>query len=292
MSKSTQTVEYWLHWAAGQLQNAAVDTPALDAEVLLSHVLQCDRSVLLAHPNRTLQPEHIQAFRSAVSRRASREPLAYIVGHKEFYGLDLLVDRRVLIPRPETELLVELGIAWVQERQREGRPTEELIVVDMGTGSGAIAIALARHIPQLIVYALDPSSDALAVARCNIERHGLTKRIFLVAGDLLSPLSAPMDLILANLPYIATDELPALMPEVSVYEPRLALDGGPDGLGYIRRLLTQAREKLRAGGALFLEIGADQGSAVSAIARQIYPTAHVNVRKDWAGLDRILVIQT
>jgi release factor glutamine methyltransferase len=289
------TIAAALCWARQRLEAAEIDSPALDAEVLLAHALGSERAVILAHPERTLTPAGAAQFRDLVERRAGREPLAYIIGHKEFYGLDFWVDRRVLVPRPETELLVERAVAWARAR----RPAGGLTIADVGTGSGAIAVAIAvtlgcqsRPPGDVRIYALDCSLGALEVARRNAERHGVSDCVRLLAGDLLAPLPEPADLIVANLPYVAADELARLMPEVSRHEPRQALDGGPDGLELVRRLLLEARSRLRAGAALMLEIGAQQGEAALAAALAAYPDAACAIERDLAGRERLLVVQT
>ena len=277
--------------AATVLENAGIEESNLDAELLLVHALGITRAQFHAHPQSQLSPTELVRYRQLIERRARREPVAYIVGHKEFYGLDLFVDERVLIPRPETELLVEKAIE-VSQRQS--------VVADVGTGSGAIAVSLAVHLPQALVYATDASPAALEVAARNCRRHSVEDRIHLLQGHLLEPLPEPIDLIVANLPYVSRAELAQLPPEISHYEPREALDGGPDGLDCIRRLLTlrQAQDVAQAGGHLksrgivLLEIGATQGEAVVALARRNFPAARVQIAQDYAGLDRAVIVET
>jgi len=210
----------------------------------------------------------MKALDALLARRVSREPLPYILGTREFFGLYFAVDPRVLIPRPETELLVEraLGLA-----SRVSSSSGALCIADIGTGSGCIAIALAVHLPHACLYATDVSADALAVAQRNAATHGVASRIRFLWGDLLSPLPQPVHLIVANLPYIAAQEWETLPPEVGRFEPRGALDGGPDGLDLVRWLLRQAPAYLLPGGALLLEIGASQGEAVTKLARAAFP---------------------
>jgi len=267
---------------------AGVEEARLDAEVLLAHTLGCQRAQLYAHPERMLQSSERARYKELVARRARREPLAYLTGHREFYGLDLLVDHRVLIPRPETEVLVERAIiegkGLLEDRGR-------LIVADIGTGCGAIAIALAVHLPSTQVYATDISPPALAVASHNCRRHGVARRVHLLCGDLLSPLPHQVDMIVANLPYVAPTEMGALPPEVSRYEPRRAWDGGADGLELIGRLLAQAPAYLNDGGCILLEIGAAQGDAAREMAAGYFPTEKVEVLRDGAGLDRVILVR-
>jgi release factor glutamine methyltransferase len=270
--------------AVGTLSDAGVDSPRLDAELLLTHVLQTNRANVLAWPDRCLTPRQLTAYRYLIERRAAREPLAYILGRREFFGLDFLVDARVLIPRPETEFLVEEALRLAKTRHSP-------LLADVGAGSGAIAVSLAVHLPQATVYALDDSPEALAVAAQNARRHGVAGRIRCLEGNLLAPLPRPVDFITANLPYVATPEWADLAPEIRQYEPRTALDGGPDGLVLIRGLLAEAAPYLRFRSALLLEIGAGQGQAVTTLAERLCPGAEIRLHQDYAGLDRLLVVQ-
>ena len=274
------TIAQALTWAANQLR-AASETPRLDAELLLAHVLTWERARLLAERRQALAAAHMEAFRALVARRTALEPIAYILGHKEFYGLDFFVDRRVLVPRPETELLVDLGLNAAR------RTFERFHVADIGTGSGCIAIALAFHLPAALVTAVDISPGALEVAQINAERHGVAGRVRLVQGDLLAPLDRPVDLLLSNPPYTI---LSAIDEGVRRHEPRAALDGGPDGYDLYRRLLAQMPAAIRPGGAALLEIGATQGPTVAELARRSFPSARVSIHQDLAGLDRVVVI--
>lgn len=262
----------------------------LEAEVLVMRALGITRAHLYAHRGDTAPAEAAEKLAGWTRRRIAGEPLAYITGHREFYGLDLLVDPRVLIPRPETELLVDEALAWL--RARAG---ERLRVADVGTGSGAIAVSIARNYPGAVVYATDASADALAVAHTNAERLGVAGRVMLLEGDLLRPLQAEVDLVVANLPYVREDQMPQWCGAAQVelaYEPYDALCGGPDGLDVIRRLFEQAPRALLPGGAVMLEMGAGQAEAVAALAAEAFPEARLRTQKDLAGLDRILVVQT
>jgi release factor glutamine methyltransferase len=274
-----------LRRAAERLRQAGVDSPELDAELLLAHLLGVSRAYLLAHPERSLSPSEEQAHAALLRRRANREPLPYLTGRREFYGLDLLVNPHVLIPRPETELLVELALAVAP-------PASPLLVADVGTGSGAIAVALAVHLPQALIYASDVSSEALALAGENARRHGVAERIRFLCGDLCSPLPEPVHLLVSNPPYLSDADLAEAPPEVARFEPREALYGGADGLAAIRRLLAGAGPFLLPGGALLLEIGAAQGAAARELARRSFPAASIEVRPDYAGLDRLLLVRT
>jgi release factor glutamine methyltransferase len=275
--------------AAIRLRNEGVDSPRLDAELLLAHVLDSNRASVLTWPERRLTPKQLTRYRDLVARRAAREPLAYILGHREFFGLDFVLDPRVLIPRPETELLIEHALSIVQEL-RAATPQPE--IADVGAGSGAIAVTLAVRLPQATLIALDDSEGALAVTAENARRHGVSDRVHCLPGDLLAPLSGPVDMIVANLPYVTTDEWQCLPPEIRDHEPRGALDGGPDGLTFIRQLLALAAPYLRPGGSILLEIGAGQRTAVTALARQGFPRAEVQIHQDYAGLDRLVVVRT
>lgn len=276
------TIAQCLAWAADQL-SASSETPRLDAELLLAHALGWGRARLIAEGRQPLALGQLGGYRQLVARRAALEPVAYIVGHREFYGLDFAVDRRVLVPRPETELLVELALAFA------GQTFERFRIVDVGTGSGCIAVALAVHLPEARVVAVDISPAALQVARRNVERHGVAERVRLAEGDLLAPLDEPVDLLVSNPPYTIVSEIDE---GVRRHEPGGALDGGPDGLAVYRRLLAQAPAKLRPGGSLLLEIGATQADAVTELARQHFPKASIRLYRDLAGLDRVVTIGT
>jgi release factor glutamine methyltransferase len=259
---------------------------ALDAQLLLCHVLGVDRTYLFTYPERELTSDEITQYESLVVRAAAREPFAYIVGRRGFYDLDLIVTPDVLIPRPETELLLERALAWAKDR-----PT--LTAVDVGTGSGALAVAFARHAPQTAVHAADVSEAALNVARRNAEKYNLLHRITFHQGDLLSPLIAKhikVDLVMANLPYIPTATIDTLDSNVRDHEPRVALDGGGDGLALVRRLIAQIPSACSPHALILLEIGADQGAAALEAAQTLY-TSRIELVKDYAGLDRIVDIR-
>lgn len=272
--------------AGAWLRTAHVDeTPALDTQTLLAHLIDVGRATLLAYPERTLTAEQAADYAALVARRAAHTPIAYLTGEREFMGLRLRTDPRALIPRPETELLVEAILRDVAERLARD-PQQPPLVADIGTGSGAIAIALAVGEPRLPrVYATDLSPDALALARENAEAQRVAARVTFLLGDLLAPLPEPVDLLAANLPYVAPDD--ASVPRsVSGYEPAQALYGAEDGLGHIRRLLAEAPAKLRPGASLYLEFGYDQGAAVAEMARAAFPGAEVHIHTDYAGWER------
>ena len=276
------TIQDSLHTAQQRLHRS--DTPRLDAQVLLCAVLGVNRAYLHAHPEQSLDNEQAERFTALVNRRAQGEPIAYILGHQAFYDRDFIVTPAVLIPRPETELLLEEALVFSRDRPR-------LTAVDVGTGSGALAVTFAAHKPEATVYATDTSAAALDVARRNVSRHEVDVRF--MQGDLLAPLieaTIKVDLLMANLPYVARDELPRL--DVTKHEPALALDGGPDGLDLVRRLLAQAPDALNPGALVLLEIGAFQGPQTLALVRDALHPESLTLIKDLAGLDRIVRAHT
>ena len=251
------------------------------------YLLGLDRAGLYVSLDRKLTDEETAAFSTLIQRRITREPNAYITGHKEFYGLDFQVAPPVLIPRPETELLVEKAI-----EQATTIFTHSCLIADVGTGCGAIAVALAVNVFHAKIFATDISGTALEMARVNCHRHGVRDRVTLLQGDLLHPLPEPMHLIIANLPYVKKSELVKLSPEISRFEPVLALSGGSDGLETIERLVSQAERNLLPGGAILLEIGHDQGQAACELAREYFPRSEISITTDLGGLDRVVSILT
>jgi release factor glutamine methyltransferase len=257
-------------------------TASRDAQILLCTVLDVSTGILFAYPERELTPEQISAYQALIARRAKGEPLAYMLGEVGFYDRDFYVTSDVLIPRPETEHLVELALTYAAGLPR-------LVAADIGTGSGAIAITVAAHAPHAEVHAVDVSPVALAVARRNAERHQV--RINFHEGSLAEPLIAVglrVNLLMANLPYIASSEIPTL--EVSRHEPVLALDGGADGLRLIETLLRQVPQMCAPDACILLEIGAAQGAAARNLAQSLLQPRDVTVLPDYAGLDRIVKI--
>lgn len=293
---ATATVGASLAAATARLRAAGSPTARLDAELLLGEVLGLGRTALLAHPDRPIAAVDEDAFERLVARRATGEPVAYIRGRKEFLGLVLAVDPRVLIPRPETELLVELAEREVVARRASPPTGGPLRVVDVGTGSGAVPVALAvllgrRGLGSAVeLVATDVSADALAVARANAATHGVADRIDLVEADLLPRATAPWGIVIANLPYVRSDAIAGL-PVATSFEPRLALDGGPDGLEPIRRLLERLPDALATEGVALLEIGADQEAGIRAAAASLLPGWRVGVVRDLAGLPRVARIE-
>lgn len=280
MESLTIDVSAWLQKARRQL--IAVDTPGLEAQLLLGSVLNQSRTTVLTHPERLLTSEHLNLLEELLNRRLRGEPLPYLLGHWEFFGLDLLVTPAVLIPRPETELLVEQALNWLNDHPARRR------VADVGAGSGAIGLALAKNNPHVSVLAADLFQPALRIMQQNCLRHGLSHRVSLVQSDLLAAVSGPFDLVCANLPYIPTATLRHL--EVARYEPVTALDGGTDGLHLIKRLLTDSPRWIASGGCLLLEIEAGQGESSMNMARSLLPSAVSRVFNDSADLPRLLRI--
>ncbi len=279
---AVSTVREALSAAVDALAAAGVDDPRLDAEVLLAEASGRDRAELAAGPEAEVAPPHARRFGEMVRRRLRREPVAYILGRRGFRHIDLAVDPRVLIPRPETELLVELAL--------ERRPAT---VLDVGTGSGAIALAVADELPDCEVTATDTSAGALALARGNAERLGLADRVRFLAGSV--PAGERFDLILANLPYVAEPDWPSLAPEVREWEPREALLAGADGLDAIRAVLAErgralSRMALQSSAApvVALEVGEGQAGAVSRLLVDA-GSVDVEARRDLAGIERVVV---
>ncbi len=269
---------------AKQRIGVASDGASLDAQVLLAETLGVDRAYLLAHPEAELTEQQAARFAGLVSRIAGGEPLPYILGRRAFYDRELIVTPDVLIPRPETELLLERAL-------NAARGLAAPVVADIGTGSGALAVTFAANVPDAGVFAVDVSAAALSVARRNARAQGVMDRIAFLHGDLLTPLierGVRLDILMANLPYIATGELAALA--VSRHEPLQALDGGADGLALIRRLLGQVEKVSKPGAVIFLEIGAGQGEAVLALAGGL-PLSGAEVFNDYAGLDRVVELR-
>ena len=260
------TIHQALEKATLSLAQADQTNARLDAQVLLSHTLHAERSFLYAYPEQVLTSEQEQQYQTLIERRSRGEPIAYLTGHKEFYGLDFLVDKRVLIPRPETELLVEAALNSCRTMFDAGRTP---IVADIGTGSGAIPVSLAILEPRLV-----------------------EDRVRLLQGDLLAPLPEPVDILTANLPYVGTDELEELPLDVRAYEPYLALFSGPLGLDLMLRFFQELQHsrKLKEGATVLLEIGYRQYEALTSILQEIWPHASLTFIKDFAGWNRVLQV--
>ena len=278
-----------LRQAREKLRASEVDDAGFEAEYLLRHALGCTREHLLLALDSDVSSSDQLRFDSVVDRRADGEPSAYITGHKEFYGLEFKVDPRALIPRPETELLVELALDFAARRTSRG---EGLNIAEVGVGCGAIAIALAVNLSGARVVATDISPAALKLASENVSSHGVEVRVTLLEGDLLQDVSGPIDILVSNPPYIPSSQVDILPREIRDHEPRVALDGGENGMVLIERLICQAKEKLRPGGAMFVEIGWDLGDRVLARSFELWPESEVSITPDLAGLDRILTLRS
>jgi len=258
-----------------------VEDARLESELLLRHTLRIGQVQLYQEPDHSLAPHEEAGFWRLVERRLDGEPTAYITGQREFYGLSFSVNSSVLVPRPESEFLVA-------EVLRIARSHPVMGVAEIGTGCGAIAITLALNLPEARIYATDISAPALKVARLNCRNHGVVDRICLLAGDMLDPLPEPVDLIVANLPYVPELEVSRL--GLADFEPLLALNGGRDGLEKIRRLCSGVGDRLRPRGFLLLEVGQGQGRVVTALLLRLFPSAGIEVISDLAGIDRVLVL--
>ena len=255
---------------------------SLDAQLLIAEVLDANRAHVIAHPEKVLTSKQADQIEQWVVRREQGEPIAYILGRRAFYDRDFMVTSDVLIPRPETEHLLEIALEFAETRTT-------LVAVDVGTGSGAIAVTFKANVPSAIVYATDISADALKVAQRNAVNHRADVEFF--QGDLLQPMidaGTTLDLVMANLPYIETEEMLELA--VSKYEPRLALDGGDDGLDLVRRLLKQAEGICNKDAMILLEIGANQGEKTRNQAYELLKPADVSIIQDYAGHDRVIKI--
>jgi release factor glutamine methyltransferase len=280
--KTTWTIKALLAWTADHFAKKGLDSPRLDAELLLAHVLGCKRIDLIVRYDEQPNDGERAAFRQLVQKRLDRCPTAYLVGVREFYLLPFEVTSAVLIPRPDTETLVDAAIEFLKKR-----PTPTAL--DVGTGSGCVAVSVAAGVKTAAVTAVDVSPDAVAVAGRNAKRNNVADRVRLLTGNLFAPLQpgTTFDLIVSNPPYIPPSEIETLMPEVRDHEPRVALDGGTDGLAFYRRLTAEAKAWLKPGGALMVEIGHTQGDAVTALFQAADFTS--KVRKDRAGRPRVVV---
>ncbi|MDH4067720.1 MAG: peptide chain release factor N(5)-glutamine methyltransferase [Dehalococcoidia bacterium] len=274
------------------LRRARIADASVEAEVLLGHVLGMSKTGLYTEPERSLTSAESERLRNLVRRRLDREPTAYILGHCEFYGIDFYIDSRALIPRPETELLVEEAVDLGQRISHQGVQTA---IADVGTGCGAVAISLALALPQARIYATDISPSALQVAEVNCCRHGVSGRVELLQGNLLEPLPQAVDVIVANLPYVKDCEFVDLSPEIREYEPTLALAGGRDGLDKIREMFDQMGGKWGAHlgerpAYLLLEIGQGQGEIVTSLVNDHFWWASIELISDLGGIERVVKV--
>jgi release factor glutamine methyltransferase len=265
-----------------------IEDPQVEARILLCHVLEMSTEQLFASPDTVLSEAQVKKVLELADRRINCEPSSYITGKKEFYGLDFYINSHVLIPRPETELLVE-EVRKSVAMLRSTDPYKRVTIVDVGTGCGAIAISLAKYLDAYI-YAIDISPDALNVARINCERHGVSDKVHLLQGNLLEPLKATLDILVANLPYVATDEMKQLGSEIKDYEPSGALEGGVDGLDQITRLLSTCKQYLSVQAVIILEFGNNQMEKIDQLINMYFPGSKRSFLKDLAGLDRAVSI--
>ncbi len=287
-----RTVPETLRWAGEYLSLHKVPDPSIEAEFLLAHAFGCQKKDLLIHPERVLTPGEVEQFKGFVERRGRREPLQYILGEVEFRGLSFKVNRKVLIPRPETELLVEEAINSIKGREGSGEG-KDITILDLCTGSGCIAISIAKELPYCRVYAVDISERAIEVARENAERYGVGERVIFLPGDLFEAieplgLDGEIDLIISNPPYVSKKEMEGLQPEIKAYEPLSALYGGEDGLDFYRRIVDEAPFYLSDGGLLIMEIGCSQAERVKDLLENEGLFSQIEVKKDLSGIDRII----
>jgi release factor glutamine methyltransferase len=280
------TILNLIRWTDECFRGEGLTTPRLDAEVLLAETLGVDRAGLYTHFDQPLQPGELARFKKLIRRRLQHEPVAYILGRQEFWSLAFRVTPEVLIPRPETEILVAEALKVLS---RPGAAERNFRILEIGTGSGAISVVLAKELPSASLVATDLSEKALSIAKENASRHGARERIHFLQGDLFDPLGkgSAFDLIITNPPYIAQDDFPSLPPEVRDFEPRVALDGGKDGLTFFRRVLRRVGEFLNPGGWFLAEIGAGQKQKIRQIAEANPELASFDFVPDLAGIQRV-----
>ncbi|MBP2632492.1 MAG: Protein-(glutamine-N5) methyltransferase, release factor-specific [Firmicutes bacterium] len=277
------TIGSILKWTGQYFADKGVESPRLDAEVLLSHVLGKERIYLYVHFDEPLQADEMAQYKDAIKKRIARMPVAYIIGYKEFMGLDFNVSPAVLIPRPDTEILVEAVIERLKEK-------ENVSFVDIGTGSGAIVLSLLANLPQAVGSTVDISEAAIAVAKDNAEKFGVSDRVSFFHGDVYSPVKDQVfDAIISNPPYIPDADIESLQPEVKC-EPHGALAGGTDGLDFYRKLVREGVTLLKSGGFMAFEVGIHQAAAVAKLAETFSELGEVSVLKDYGGIERVVII--
>jgi release factor glutamine methyltransferase len=277
-----------LQSATQTLRRAGIADAPVEVELLLGHVLGMSKTQLYTEPEKVLTLAETKHLRRLVQRRLDHEPAAYILGHCEFYGIDFCIDCHTFIPRPETELLVEKAVELAHCISQLGK---RITIADIGTGCGAIAISLALALPQAKIYVTDISVSALRVAKMNCRRHAVSSQVELLQGNLLEPLSQPVDMIVANLPYIKDCEFTDLSPEVMNFEPTTALAGGEDGLDKIQQILEQMPGKLNYGGCFLLEIGQGQGEVVTSLIKGYFPEVSIELISDLGGIERVVKVE-
>lgn len=277
------TIGSILKWTGQYFQSKGVESPRLDAEVLLSHVLGKERIYLYVHFDEPLQPNELRAFREMVKKRIARVPVAYILGHKEFMGLTFSVSPAVLVPRPDTEILVEAALTRLKERPAP-------VIADIGTGSGAIVLSLLKYLPLAEGHAVDIAEDALAVARQNAVDLDVADRAAFYLGNLVEPvLGRQFDAIVSNPPYIPNGDIDGLAPEVKC-EPYGALAGGKDGLDFYRKLMRDGVALVKTGGFMAFEVGIDQAAAVADLAAASDELGGIEILKDYGGVERVVIL--
>ena len=288
-----QSIRELIEKAAGTFKKAGIDTPRLDAEVLLAEALKCDRAHLYGHPEETIKKRDYERFKKFVARRRNREPIAYITGKKEFWDRDFIIKPGVLIPRPDTETLIEsvIGIYKITEYP-DGHPK----IIEIGVGSGNIAVTLACEIPGSEIWGTDPSKIAINIANKNAKKHEILDRVHFFRGDLFEPLSKNLPshsfhFIVSNPPYIPSQRIQRLAPEITKYEPLESLDGGKDGLSVIRQIIKSTPTFLRSGGHLVFEIDPVEVGPISKIAESLKDWHELQIKKDLAGKDRVIVLK-
>jgi release factor glutamine methyltransferase len=274
------------------LLTTRIDDASVEAELLLGHVLRMAKTQLYTEPERVLTSVETRHLWRLVQRRLDHEPTAYILEHCEFYGIDFCINPHTFIPRPETELLVEKAVELAHRISRQGR---RITMDDVGTGCGAIAISLALALPQSKIYATDISASALRVAEINCRRHGVDSQVELLQGNLLEPLPQPVDMIVANLPYIKDREFKDLSPEIRNFEPKMALAGGEDGLDKIQQMLEQmpgkpGTHRSECSGCFLLEIGQGQGEMVTSLIKSYFPQSSIELISDLGGIERVVKV--
>ena len=284
----TVTLAEAINNAATLLSTAGITNARLDAEVLLSHIIMKDRVWLITHRDDVLDDNHQREFADVIQRRTRREPLQHIIGNQEFWGLEFIVSPDVLIPRPETEFIIEAALAIVQDRNKPVR------IIDLCTGSGCIAVSLAKELTAARVIATDASEKALAVARENTRRHGVSEHIRFLLGDLFEPLEeldirGQIDIIVSNPPYVQAGDLSTLQPEVRDYEPEMALIAGPKGTEIAKRIIQLSPEYLKKNGALIMEMGLGQAEALTRMVEATGAYGDRELLKDLAGIERVIV---
>jgi release factor glutamine methyltransferase len=279
------TVTKLLDWTTDYLRKHNIEWPHLEAEVLLAYTLKLKRIELYTNHERILAQSELDLFKSYLQRRIEKEPIAYITNNQPFMSLDFYVDPSVMIPRPETELLVELIVDQLKPEAANGN---NYLLADIGTGSGCIAVSLAKYLPNIKVTGIDASAEAIVIAHKNAVRHNVEERCEFKVGNLFEPLQEKVDIIISNPPYIKRKQIGQLAKDVRIWEPRKALDGGPEGLDQISKLLESAPDHLTADGQIFIEIGYDQGEAVRQLAGKTGHYEDISIKKDLNKKDRIL----